>query len=609
MTALPALPVVIPLLMAALLVALGSHLHRRLMDLLALLTAGSVTGICTYLTYKSSHGSPIVYWFGNWTPEKHFALGISFVIDPIGGGLATLVAFLIFAALLFSWRYLEAVKSLFHALMLIFMAGMCGLCLTGDLFNLFVWFEVMTASGVTLCGYKSEEHGPLQGALNFAVTNTLGAYLTLTGIALIYAYAGSLNMAQVSQTLITHPPGGHLVQIGFLFLVAGFLVKSAVFPFHFWLADAHAVAPTPVCVLFSGVMVELGLYATARIYWSVFAPSFHASEGALRTVLLTMGVLTAVVGALQCFTQRHLKRLLAFSTISHVGLMFIGFALLDSDALAGTAMYVIGHGLVKAALFICVGILLHRFQSVDEFELQGIGINSPWTGLLLFLGAIGLSGIPPFTNCVGESMIDESAKKMGLEWLSLVFIFAGAITSGAVLRIGARIWLGWGVRDEDAISRGSQKAHLGPETEGSHRRVPWSMWVPACALLLIAMAIGEIGSLRSATRTFSEQMLRTADYNALVLKVTPMPSAVRLDPGEFDSSIGKQVIALAIAVLLALLSLFPNVLGSARKSLGNLVDLALRPLKAIHTGRIGDFVAWFIFGIAAYGAILLLCTK
>src|SRR5690348_36888 len=226
------LPVVIPLLGAAFLSATSGWLARRVIDLLSCLVSAAVCAICCCLALQS-RAEPIVYWFGAWKPGDfhHFALGISFVIDPIGAGMAALVALLVLAAFVFSWHYFESVKSLFHALMLVFLAGMCGLCLTGDLFNLFVWFELMSAAGVALCGYKSEEYGPLQGALNFAVTNTLGAYLSLTGIAIIYAHVGALNFAQVASALSVDNPHGWLVPIAFLFIVSGFLVKSAAFPF------------------------------------------------------------------------------------------------------------------------------------------------------------------------------------------------------------------------------------------------------------------------------------------------------------------------------------------------------------------------------------------
>ncbi len=281
-TQLAPLPVVLPLLVAAVLAAVGSHLPRRALDTIALLTSAAVVAICYQLAHASAHGT-IVYWFGNWRPDAaHFPVGICFVIDPVGAGMAALVGLLSVASFAFSWAYFEQVKSLYHALMLAFVAAMCGLCLTGDLFNLFVWFELMTAVAVGLCGYKSEESAPLLGGLNFAVVNTVGAFVSLAGIALLYAHTGSLNMAAVGRGLASHPPGTAFVVVAFVFVVAGFLVKMAVVPFQFWLADAHAAAPTPVCVLFSGVMVELGLYAVARLYWTVFAGSLPGAGRAGR---------------------------------------------------------------------------------------------------------------------------------------------------------------------------------------------------------------------------------------------------------------------------------------------------------------------------------------
>jgi multicomponent Na+:H+ antiporter subunit D len=335
----------------------------------------------------------LVYWFGGWGPRQGIALGISFAIDPIGAGLAALAGLLVLAGLLFSSKYFDTIGNLYHVLMLVFLAAMCGFALTGDLFNLFVFFELMSAAAYGLCGYKTEDPAPVQGAFNFAVTNTVGAYFVLTGIGLVYARTGALNMAQIGRAL-AHGPKDALVVAAFTLIACGFLVKAAVVPFHFWLADAHAVAPAPVCILFSGVMVELGLYAVTRVYWSVFSGVLATSAPALRAIFATFGVITAVAGAAMCFSQHNLKRLLAFSTISHMGVMLIGFGLLNPDGLAGTALYVLGHAGAKGGLFLCAGIVLHRCQSVDETELKLKLAPMPFTAAVFLCGAAALAGTP-----------------------------------------------------------------------------------------------------------------------------------------------------------------------------------------------------------------------
>jgi multicomponent Na+:H+ antiporter subunit D len=218
-------------------------------------------------------------------------------------------------------------------------------------------------------------------------------------------------MAQIGRDIARHRPGG-LVVVAFLLIITGLLIKGAIVPFHFWLADAHAVAPTPVCVLFSGVMVELGLYGVARVYWSMFGQAL-GHRSAITSTFLALGLLTTLVGALYCFRERHLKRLLAFSTISHAGMFLTGIALLTPLGLAGVAVYVAGHALVKAALFLCVGIVLHRLGSVNESWLHGRGRHLRYTGVVFTLAALGLSDLPPFATFLGKGWISASGAARG----------------------------------------------------------------------------------------------------------------------------------------------------------------------------------------------------
>src|SRR3954469_22778251 len=415
MDQLAPLPVVIPLFAAAALVGAIAISRRLFVDAVSIVVAVAVTAIAAVLL---SHAGDelVVYWFGGWRPRGDVALGISFAIDPLGAGLATFVALMFVMAFVFSFRYFVVVGPLFHTLMLVFLAGAMGFSLTGDLFNLFVFFELVSVSAYALTAYDIEEEGPLTGTLNFAVTNSVGATFVLIGIALVYARTGALNMAQIGEALASGPADA-LVIGAFTLMAVGFLTKAAVVPFHFWLADAYSVAPTPVCLLLSAAMSELGLFALARVYWTMFEGALGGSAEAITVVLLVMGSITAVLGACLCFAQRHLKRMLAFATISHVGLFLIGIALLDDVGLAGTAVYVLADGAVKPSLFVAVGAIQHRYASVDELALRGRGRDLPLTGVAMLVAALALASLPPFGPFLGKAMIDEAAVAAGYGWV------------------------------------------------------------------------------------------------------------------------------------------------------------------------------------------------
>jgi len=601
-----ALVVAVPLLAAAAITAAGPLLgeRRRILDALAIVVAAASTVMLVVIMVRTA-GRDEVYWFAGFRPSGGVAIGIDFEAGPLSAGLAALAALLVTAAMTFSWRYFERVATYYHTLMLTFLAGMTGFCLTGDIFDMFVWFELMGVSAYALTAYRPEERGPIQGALNFAVTNSVGAYLSLSGIAVIYGRTGALNMAQIGAYIGRHPPDG-LVTVAFLLIISGLLIKAAIVPFHFWLADAHAVAPTPVCVLFSGVMVELGLYGIARVYWSMFGQAL-GHRAAISHLFVALGVLTAVVGALFCFRERHVKRLLAFSTISHAGMFLTGIGLLTPLGLAGTAVYVIGHGLVKAALFLCTGIVLHRLGSVNETWLHGRGRQLRVTGVVFTLAGLGLADLPPFATFLGKGYLDQSAWAHGLPWVMPVFIICAILVGGAVLRVAGGVFYGLGDPPSEDSQMAKMAAEEKSETESGKQRTPLTMLIPAGALTAAAIAVGLIPQLGQVVQAAAVRFEDQAGYNATVLAGAHITHPVALaatEPAGITLSAVLAGLGSAIgALVLALAALYWRRLPLLRRGYEPGAGLT-GPIQRFQSGVLNDYITWIVLGLACLGGVL-----
>lgn len=599
----PALAVAVPLLSAAILAAVRKWLPRVAMDLLGLLASLGTLVITCILLYGSVHHGASVYWLGGWWPRGSMAIGIGMVIEPIGAGLAVLAALLTSLALLFSWRFVDSGEKHLHPLMLIFLAAMCGFSLTGDLFNLFVFFELMSIAAFALCGLKIEEPAPLQGSFNFAITNSVAGFIVLTGIALLYSVTGALNMAQIGLSIgHRHDP---LALFACTLLFCGFLTKAAIAPFHLWLPDAHAVAPTPVCVLFSGLMVELGLYAVARIYYAIFAQSFAAHAYALHVILFAFAVATVLLAGFMCYAEHHLKRMLAFSTVCHSGLMLAALAAGGPLGLAAMMTYLVAHAFVKGGLFFLSGVLLHNQRSITERELFATARHLPWAAVLWILGAVGLAAAPPLALLLGESAAERAAELSHLHGLSVVFIIGGALTSAAVLRVGMHTFFGWG---DGALSDRSAEIGELPETDPEHRRLrAYHLISPAvCMLLAIALFAYPhwLHILRDAAAAMASQpaYLHTS-YTGQHVAVT-QPSWREAIPG----AIARSLLALLLGVLLALSSVFRNRLPRQLR-VGAFIERGFRPLREMQSGHPGDYVLWMTVGIAAFGSAFMLFLR
>jgi multicomponent Na+:H+ antiporter subunit D len=603
---LAVLAIVIPLVGAAAFTVAGSWLERWVIDTASLIVSAVVLSFCATLLAHVSSSGHLVYWFGGWKPSGGVALGIDLAVDPLGAGLATLSSALVTCAFIYSFRYFGSVGAMFHVLILLFLAATVGFALSGDIFNMFVLFELMSVSAYALTGLKIEQAGSLQGAVNFAITNSVGGIFILIGIALVYARTGALNLAQIGDVL-THSPVDGLVIFAFALLAVGFLVKAAAVPFHLWLADAYTVAPVPVLILFAGVMSELGIYAIGRIYWSAFEPAFAPNAGGLRAIFVSLGVITALLGGVMCFQQRHVKRMLAFITLGHGGLFLAGMGLLDPSAVGGTAVYVLSDGCIKSALFLCAGVVVHRCRSADVDSLYGSGRDLRLTGAAFALGAFALAGLPPLGSFFAKATIEESASKLGYGWLDAVFVLVVAMTAAAVVRAWAWIFLGIGETIDPVASAEEESSGEADkdEIEAADRRTPLAMTIPLLVLLVAGCVVGAIPAVLDGASSAGEVFAGHSAYVAAVLhdKVSNLGLVAAESPT--SSSYVLALISTLGGLAMAAASLFRDrVPTGLRERLGRVTHRPLAALRKVHSGHAGDYVAWLMIGTVVFGAAL-----
>jgi multicomponent Na+:H+ antiporter subunit D len=575
--ALLPLPVAIPLVMCAASLATAHLLPGRLPDILATLTALVVAALAGVIAMHAAEG-PLVYWFGGWESRDGVHLGIGFSVDVASGWVAAFIGLLYALTFVFAWGFFGRTHGHFQILMLLFLAAMVGFCFTRDMFNLFVWFEVMSVAAFALTAYHLEESA-LAGAINFTVVNSLAGFLMLGGIGLIYAQTGTLDFDGIAAAVAR---GGRdpVVAGAFCLVATALMIKGAIVPFQFWLADAHAVAPSPVSVIFSGSMVSLGLFGLAKVSAVVFAGSDQVQQ-ALPVLFIGLGSATALLGGWMALLQRHLKRMLAFSTISHAGIMLTGIGALSAGGTGGMLAYLVGHGLVKGALFMIAGILLATRASIDEIALRGLGRGIGPAGMAMALAGLLLCGLPIGVLDQGTCLVQGALSDRGHAVALASSAIGAALTGAAVLRATGRIFLGLGPDPGDEAGAPSED-----EREKANRPL-WLMLAPCCALL--ALDVGLPPSL-------IEDALPRA---AAAFMHRPQSGALVEGPGWLPWA------SVAAALAGASYGLFRQRLPSfVVRPVSVTQSAPTRALEILHSGLIGDYAAWVAVGVAVIAAVL-----
>jgi multicomponent Na+:H+ antiporter subunit D len=419
-------------MVSAFLIPLLSKLWSRASDLVANVAGAVLLGLSLYgaaLVMTDPH--PLVYRMGGWSPT----LGITLVYDHLTALVSLAVNIVGFAALLFSVRYLDHYTGRwkFYSLFMLILAGLNGVTVTGDLFNVFVFIEISAVSSYALVAFGTD-FDELEAGFKYMVLGEIGGTAILLAIALLYAKASCLNMAVLSQVIAASGQTPLFWFIVTLFLV-GFAVKMAMVPFHAWLPDAHPSAPAPVSALLSGVFIKvLGVYAMSRVMFNVFGLS-RGNAPVFFNLLLAFGVLSILVGGLLAVAQKDYKRLLAYSSISQIGYILIGMGIGNWWGIAGALFHLLAHAMGKGLLFLTSGSVEQATGTRDLDKMHGLERKMPLTVWSYILGSLSLAGMPPFAGFFSKLLIIIAAISARMYWLAALAALFSTVTLGYLVRV------------------------------------------------------------------------------------------------------------------------------------------------------------------------------
>jgi multicomponent Na+:H+ antiporter subunit D len=425
------LVVMLPLLGAGVALTLGKYPKIQIAVSTAVLAAVSVLSI-VLLVHVDSTG-PVVVHVGGW--EAPF--GIVLVADRLSAIMLVVSSLMLLGVLIFAVGQGIADRdsnpppvSIFHPTYLVLAAGVFDAFVAGDLFNLYVAFEMLLAASyvlLTLGGTGAR----IRAGVTYIVVSLMSSIIFVASIALIYGATGTVTIALISERVRDLPPNIQLVLC--LALLVGFSVKAALFPLSFWLPDSYPTAPAPVTAVFAGLLTKVGIYAIIRTDTVLFV------DVPLQTPLLIVAAVTMIVGILGAVAQADIKRLLSFTLVSHIGYMVFGIAIGSQAATTSTIYYVVHHIVVQTALFLVAGLIERVGGSTSLSRLGGLLRAAPVVAVLYFVAALNLGGIPPFSGFLGKVGLFRAGAESGTV-LDYIVIAAGAATSLVTLYALARVW-------------------------------------------------------------------------------------------------------------------------------------------------------------------------
>ncbi len=488
MSVLVPLLVTLPLLGAG--VALIAGRHRRVQVGVSIATLSLVMVIAAVLLYAvDAGGKPIAVSVGGWP----IPFGIVLYVDRLSALLVVVSSVVLLAVLLFSVGQGAAdgdddtPVSIFHPSYLILGAGIFNAFIAGDLFNLYVGFEILLVASYVLITLGSTEPRIRTGVV-YIVVSLVSSILFLSAIAMIYAALGTVNMAQIAERMTELPQETQLVL--HVMLLLAFSIKAAVFPLSFWLPDSYPTAPAPVTAVFAGLLTKVGVYAMIRTETQLFR------DNDVNTLLLIVALATMIVGVLGAVAQAELKRILSFTLVSHVGYMVFGLAIATPVAIGATIYYMVHHIVVQTTLFLAVGLVERRAGSTSILRVRGLMRAAPVIAVLYFIPAVNLGGLPPFSGFIGKFALFDAAAQVGTP-LMIVLMVGGSVTSLLTLYALMRAWnlSFWREEEDDAAERETEArvGYLGDApaaaVQTERRAIPRIMTAATAGMVAVTVAL------------------------------------------------------------------------------------------------------------------------
>ncbi|BBX88687.1 Na+/H+ antiporter subunit D [Mycolicibacterium boenickei] len=523
--ALIPLPVLIPALGAAATLVAGRR--PRLQRLITQFALTAVVVVCAALVYLADRDGTLVLHVGGWgqSVPGMGPLGITLVVDRLSALMLVVSAIVLLAVVAYAIG--QGIRdgderqptSIFLPTYLVLSAGVCTAFLAGDLFNLFVGFEVLLAASFVLLTIGASEDR-VRAGISYVLVSMVSSLIFLIGIALVYAATGTLNMAELALRLDDIPSGTRTAL--FAVLLVAFGIKAAVFPLSAWLPDSYPTAPAPVTAVFAGLLTKVGVYAIIRAHSLLFP------GGELDNVLLVAGLLTMIIGILGAIAQSDIKRLLSFTLVSHIGYMVFGVALANQLGMSGAIYYVAHHIVVQTTLFLVVGLIERQAGASTLQRLGGLAAASPVLAFVFVVPALNLGGIPPFSGFIGKVALLEAGAANGSP-LAWTLVAGSVVTSLLTLYVVARVWTKafWRARADapEGHLAGAAPAVLLDDIEDiefadrdSVGRMPMGMLAPTGVLIAVGLALTVLaGPIFSYSERAAAEVLDRGQYISAVL--------------------------------------------------------------------------------------------